>query len=239
MDARLTLSIIPQPDDFTCGPTCLHAVYNYYGDAIPLEQVIRETPRLENGGTLAVMLATHALRRGYRAKIYTYNLQVFDPTWFDQGVPALRAKLAAQAAFKTGHHLHAATAAFLEFLDAGGSVRFEDLTAGLIRRYLNRSRPILVGLSATYLYRTSREFGPKDEYDDTRGEPCGHFVVLCGYDRENRSVLIADPMHPNPVSPSLHYEVNIDRLVCAILLGVLTYDANLLILEPGNQQEPH
>jgi hypothetical protein len=25
---------------------------------------------------------------------------------------------------------------------------------------------------------------------------------------------------------------NLDRLICAILIGVLTYDANLLILEP-------
>ena len=34
--------------------------------------------------TLAVLLGCHALRRGYEATIYTFNLQVFDPTWFEE-----------------------------------------------------------------------------------------------------------------------------------------------------------
>ena len=71
-----------QPDDVTCGPTCLQALYNYYGDGIPLKEVIQEVKQLKLGGTLAVMLGNHALKRGYKARIYTYNLTVFDPTWF-------------------------------------------------------------------------------------------------------------------------------------------------------------
>jgi hypothetical protein len=65
-----------------------------------------------------------------------------------------------------------------------------------------------------------------------RGIPTGHFVVLSGYDRENRLVQISDPLLPNPVSSTHQYEVNTDRLICAILLGIVTYDANLLIIEP-------
>lgn len=56
-----------QPDDYTCGPTCLHAVYNYYNDDIQLEDVISQVDRLEDGGTLGVMLANHALQRIVRA----------------------------------------------------------------------------------------------------------------------------------------------------------------------------
>lgn len=237
-EQRLQLGIMPQPDDFTCGPTCLHAVYRYFGDSIPLEQVIAETPRLENGGTLAVNLACHALRRGYRCIIYTYNLQLFDPTWFTPPGTDIRAKLIRQSQGKRGPSFQAATTAFLEYLDRGGEIRFEDLTTGLLRKYLNRSVPILTGLSATYLYRCAREFGPDDIDDDIRGLPSGHFVVLCGYNKEERTVLLADPLHPNPVSEGQHYEVNIDRLVCAILLGVLTYDANLLIVYPGGGISP-
>ncbi len=81
----LHVDILPQPDDTTCGPTCLHAAYRYYGDIISLTQVIREVRKLKGGGTLAVFLACHALKRGYQAKIYTYNLHVFDPTWFIEG----------------------------------------------------------------------------------------------------------------------------------------------------------
>src|SRR5262249_1472255 len=35
---RLQLDILPQPDDFTCGPTCLHAIYRYLGDEVPLDK---------------------------------------------------------------------------------------------------------------------------------------------------------------------------------------------------------
>ena len=86
-----------QPDDETCGPTCLHAVYQYFGDELPLDDVTAEVPRLVRGGTLAVSLANHALRRGYRALIYTYNLSVFDPTWFGRRTPDLIERLRAQA----------------------------------------------------------------------------------------------------------------------------------------------
>ena len=92
--------------------------------------------------------------------------------------------------------------------------------------------PVLTGLSATYLHRTAREYGPTCEPDSVRGEPTGHFVVLCGYNKETREVLVADPLETNPVSGGNRYVVSIDRVICAILLGILTYDANLLIIEP-------
>lgn len=65
MRSPLHLEILPQPDDTTCGPTCLHAVYSYFGDALDLSTVIGEVQTLEEGGTLAVLLGLHALRRGY------------------------------------------------------------------------------------------------------------------------------------------------------------------------------
>jgi len=236
VETRLTVDILPQPDDNTCGATCLHSVYRYYGDELPLEQVIAEVSHLEEGGTLDVLLACHALRRGYQAKIFTYNLNIFDPTWFmpatDEG-PDIRERMREQMAFRPDHKLAVATEAYLEFLARGGQLRFEDLTAALIRKYLNRGIPVLTGLSSTYLYRSAREFGPHDEPDDVRGIPSGHFVVLCGYDNKERQVLVADPLQSNPVSGSNQYLVSIDRVICAILLGIVTYDANLLIIEPS------
>lgn len=232
MGSRLPFQILPQPNNSTCGPTCLHAVYQYYGETIGLDQVVREVPMLREGGTLAVFLACHALRRGYGATIYTYNLQVFDPTWFAAPDVNLPAKLRAQLEHKRDPKLSMATLGYLEYLEAGGRIRLEDLTPRLIRKYLTRGRPILTGLSATYLYRTAREYGPYDEDDDVRGQPMGHFVVLCGYDRQTRQVLVADPLHPNPLADTHIYSVGIERALGAILLGAMTYDANLLMLEP-------
>lgn len=238
METKLRVDILPQPDDFTCGPTCLHALYRYFGETLPLERVIAEVPMLEGGGTLDVLLANHALARGYSARVYTYNVQMFDPTWFNGRRNDLAQRLRLQMEHKDSQRLRVATEAYLLFLERGGELRFEELTSALIRKYLSREVPILTGLSATYLYGTAREYGPEGRPDDVRGRPAGHFVVLCGYDRETREVLVADPLHTNPLSRTNQYMVGIERVICAILLGILTYDANLLIIEPRDTRKP-
>ena len=40
MDHKLKFSIEKQPNDITCGPTCLQAVYRYFGNYIPVSQII-------------------------------------------------------------------------------------------------------------------------------------------------------------------------------------------------------
>ena len=236
MDSQFRIDILSQPDDTTCGPTCLQAVYQYYEDPLALQRVISEVESLDHGGTLAVSLGAHALKRGYSARIYTNNLKVFDPTWFKPGSGDLGTKLLAQEAVKKDPKLQTASRSYREFLQLGGQIRYLDLTAGLIRRYLKKSIPILTGLSATYLYNCAREIGTQSgsQYDDIQGEPVGHFVVLCGYDSRTREVQIADPLHSNPLSNRQLYAVTIERLISSILLGIVTHDANLLIITPRN-----
>ncbi len=241
----LRLDILPQPNDTTCGPTCLHAVYRYLDHQISLEQVIQEVGQLEQGGTLAVFLGSHALRQGYDVTLYTYDLQVFDPTWFrpDREV-RLDERLKAQSEIKNRPRLRTATDAYVEFLHLGGKLRMEVLTIDLIRRYLKRGIPVLTGLSATFLYGEMREYCPENPppgkttlADDVRGYPAGHFVVLCGYDPERRTVLVADPLEANPFAKDRQYAVDIDRVFSAIMLGIVTYDANLLIVRPKNHNK--
>jgi hypothetical protein len=78
-----------------------------------------------------------------------------------------------------------------------------------------------------------REVPETNADDDLRGEPAGHFVVLCGYDKARRLVQVADPYQKNPLGDHLYYTVDIYRLMGAVLLGCLTYDANLLVIEKG------
>ncbi len=243
-----TLPVIvhPQPDVYSCGPTALHAVYRYYGEALKLEQVLAEATRLEDGGTLAVLLGSHALRRGYSAILYSFNLTLLDPTWFSDGRPAVdvAAKLRAQGSVKRDKKRRAASQAYAEFLQLGGDLRMEDITSELIESYFANGRPILAGVSATYLYGCARELDNGD-YDDLRGEPSGHFVVLTGC--RGSEVQLADPWHPDvsdvrksivPLSEDStgrYYWVPMRRLLNAVLLGVLTYDGNLLVIEPGKK----
>ncbi len=100
MNKPFHLEILPQPDETTCGPTCLHALYTFYNDTLKLANVIEETATLEEGGTLAAYLAIHAMRRGYACTMYTYNLRVFDPTWFDGSPDEMIEKLEARLDYK-------------------------------------------------------------------------------------------------------------------------------------------
>ncbi len=57
-------------------------------------------------------------------------------------------------------------------------------------------------------------------------------MVLYGYDPATREVLVADPLGDNPRYGGHYYRVRLTRLLGAILLGIVTYDANLLVVRP-------
>jgi hypothetical protein len=228
--------MLPQPDDVTCGPTCLQAVYRHLGHPLDLEQIIAEVRGLPEGGTLAVYLGNHALKRGLKARLYSYHLKIFDPSWRGLAPGELAAKLEAQLAYKHGKKFETASRAYIRFLELGGEIALDDLTSKVFDAPFNAGLPILTGLSATYLYDSRREYTNRHNravYDDLRGEPTGHFVVLCG--RERGKVRVADPYIGNPLADDSHYyDVRVNRLIRAILLGVMTYDANLLVISDGD-----
>lgn len=234
----IDLEISTQPDDESCGPTSLHAIYKFYGLDIPLDDVIQSVDRSLSGGTLSPMLGKHALQHGFKTRIYIYNLNLFDPTWFHEGHvdnQFLIERLTTQMEYKNNPFITKETLAYIEYLKLDGKISMSSLNVDLLKKYFKRGIPILTALSATYLYRSSREyFTPegKSVYDDIRGTPCGHFVVLCGYDQKKRLIVIADPHGKNPLFHNNYYKVSINRLINSIMLGVLTYDANLLIIEP-------
>jgi len=235
---RLPVSILPQPDETTCGPTCLHAVFRYWGEDEPLQTTIGRGERLEHGGTFAVFLACDALRKGYSATIYTYNITVFDPTWFGDDTD-LAERLARQREAKAHDaRLVHATNGYLSFLRLGGRLRFVDLSLELIQGILRRRLPIITGLSSTYLYRSAREHGVDAVADDVAGVPAGHFVVLAGFNAERGSLLVLDPYHTTPYGPSHAYWVAADRVIGSILLGIVTHDANLLVVHPRPVNPP-
>lgn len=235
-NTKINLTIQAQPTDTSCGPTCLQSVYRYYGIEMDIHQIIKEVPALEEGGTLAVLLACHALKKNFKAKIYTFNLTIFDPSWF-YPVPLsneeLMEKLEKQAQYKTSKKLRLATAAYIKFLKLGGQLRMKELNNQLLTQPLKQGIPILTGLSSTYLYHSRREIFREGSqwYDDIRGTPEGHFVILEHYESEDRTVTVVDPYQNNPYSKQLKYNISLDRIINSILLGVLTYDANFLTLE--------
>jgi hypothetical protein len=178
------------------------------------------------------MLGNHALKRGYKAHIYTYNLNVFDPSWFSLSQNKMIDNLKKQMRYKfRSKKLLVASKAYIKFIESGGTIQQTELDQHLLKKYLKKSTPVLTGLSATYLYGTQREIPATNKYDSIKGEPVGHFVIINGYEEATNTIYLADPMNPNPLQ-SQYYSVSFDRLINSIMLGIVTYDANLLVIEP-------
>lgn len=228
---KLKIPLKRQPDDVTCGPTCLQSIYGFFHDGISLESVIEEVSMLEEGGTFASKLGTHALKRGYQAEIWSFNVHIFDPSWFDLESKSMITKLKQQKVAKKNKKLRFASDGYLDFLHYGGKLHFEDLTANLLVSLIQDGTPAIAGLSSTYLYRSIREDPRTNKDDDVTGRPAGHFVLVTGIDLDARTAQITDPYFPNKISQIQTYTVPLSRLICAILLGVMTYDANLLVIK--------
>lgn len=230
---RLPLDLAPQPTDTACGPTCLHGIYRYYGLHVPVSQLIAEIPSLHTGGTLAVYLAIDALKRGFNVVLHTFNLNVFDPTWLNLSQKAMVAEMArAVKTRKDKPKTREALKAYRQFIELGGKIKMKDLSSRVLRRYLDRDMPVLTGLCATYLYQSSRENPETGADDPLNGAPAGHFVVVTGYDKLRKRAWVADPYPGNPYASHGAYDIPLERLITAILLGVFTYDGNLLIVTP-------
>jgi ABC-type bacteriocin/lantibiotic exporter with double-glycine peptidase domain len=123
--SMIEIVIQVQPDDETCGPTSLHAIYKYYGLNISLNDIIQTVERSISGGTLSPMLGKHALQQGFQTKIYIYNLNIFDPTWFEQNQEDnefLIKKLRAQMKFKKDQYIAKESLAYIDYLKHGGTI---------------------------------------------------------------------------------------------------------------------
>ena len=230
----MNVKILPQPDDVTCGPTSLHAIYHHYGYQISLHRLISEIEMLEGGGTLGVFLGLDALKRGFDATIHSVNLEIFDPTWVNLSMQALADKLRQEYAAKHRAKLRVAIKAYLRFIELGGIVSLKDFKPGLFDRYFKKNVPLIAGVSTTFLYQSKREYTNSDNmsvFDDIHGDPMGHFVVVYG-ENEEKKFLIADPDCTNPIAHDHYYAVERNRLVHSILLGILTYDSLILAVQP-------
>lgn len=238
---ELTVQRFLQPDDTTCGPTCLRKVYDFYGLNVDMDEVVDAIERNEDGGTLAVFLGMAAIRRGLRARIYSYDLQIFDPTWTQLPRAELVKKIRSRSPYLTDAKRRGAAVAYVRYLEKGGELAFDELTPALLKSIIDRGHPVLAGLSATYLYGFARERW--DEIngrlidDDIAGDPTGHFIVVSGYDQWGSRLTVLDPSEHVPATDDGRLVVSAERLINSILLGDVTYDAVLLELWPAEEEE--
>ncbi len=238
-DLDLRVQRLTQPDDVTCGPTCLSSVLRFLGHPeATLDEVIARTPRNADGGTLGPHLGRAALRFGMQARVWSFAVQVFDPSWRRLSRPELLDRLRRRIDHLPEGRLRRTHLAYLEFLEEGGEVRLTELRRRDLVAALNRGHPLIVGLSVTWLYQHPREMPEDNQPDDIRGSPVGHFVVVTGYLARGKRFLVSDPWPSPPFEGDRHYPVSDRRLLQAILLGDVTNDAVVVEIQPPEAKRP-
>lgn len=229
-----------QPDDVSCGPTCVAQVLAAYGELRPISELIGLVRRNPDGGTLAVHLGQLALDLGYRARLYPFGLRVFDPTWWELDGDELVQRLTARRARLADPFEQEVVGAWIRFVESGGQVHFREPSAALLVSILAHGRPIICGLNATWLYREAREDPWTNQPDDIGGAQVGHFVTLVGYTGGGLHIHVNDPSESAPFAAggdhgdlrNGRYPLPADRLIHAILLADWTRDAMLLEIWP-------
>ena len=56
--------------------------------------------------------------------------------------------------------------------------------------------------------------------------------MLYNFIKDSDEISVADPYKENPFSGNNKYLVGSQRLINSILLGIVTYDANIIIIQP-------
>lgn len=216
-----TIEMLPQPDDTSCGPTALHAIYKYYGLDIPLNTVISELEGYSTlEGTYDAMIGVDALKRGFQVNIFVYNLRIFDPSWkYDESITE---KLYTMKARLSDPRLIKSVEWFIRFSEMGGHIV---ISSPLINA-LTAEHPVICGLSATHLYNCRRENPITNEYDEF-GSPVGHYVVTDAHFGDT-SVPIYDPYGDRSRIRKIEYIMPINAVIESIMLGTLTYDGSVI-----------
>jgi hypothetical protein len=220
---------LAQQDEVSCGAACLAQVLHYYGIEASQTELAERIRRTEEGGTLAVFIGLLAQDLGLRVRLHPLGLRHFDPTWWNLSRRAILQKLTARGeALGMSEELEG----WITLLERGGKVGFGPLERQRLVRILARHRPVIAGLSATWLYRETRHDPSTNQPDDVAGQPVGHFVVVTGYERRGRRFLINDPYPDIPLGAEGVYTLPARRLITAILMGDATRDAVLLEIWP-------
>lgn len=207
-----------------CGPNALAQLMSYYGEEVEPMELVRQTRMMKDFGTWDADLGKTAMAYGYRPTITTLNINTFNPRWYKLKKAALIKKLSEREKKVKGKLKKMNTRAFADHLKAGGKLAFKPISRELLYEKL-LLRPVLVGLSSTYLYKTFPEKNIGGDFYN------GHFVTLDGYDPKSDKFSVVDPWHKIPFSKNGRYKVKSDELIAAIYLGEATYDCTVLELD--------
>lgn len=185
------------------------------------------------------LVATLALKKGFKSKIYTRSTQVFDPSWFSFSKERLIKKLEnyqknislilnsnkkVYNEFYFWRHpryeISEITAA-INFLKNGGEIVFHKIEDSVIKKYIDKKIPVFFVHNSTLLHNNKRK-GENGIGDDFLGHHWGHVSLIIGYN--NNNYFIADP---NELLKNKHYYSKNKE---DVLESIIRFDQNIYVI---------
>ncbi|MBN1900523.1 hypothetical protein JW926_04265 [Candidatus Sumerlaeota bacterium] len=221
------LDIAPeiQPDDISCGLSCLKMVLDYYDQEQDMQALSEICPPLYDIGLFDSQLGKTAIDLGFDVTIYTYNYRIFHPIWNRLHLSDLIGKLVIKQACAMTPHQALSARHYIEYLQKGGELLFYPLSKELILAHLDQEIPVIAALDMSFLYDCVAFYDEFSEYRAT------HFVIIHGYDPKRNVFHVCDPWHSIPIPhENGRYAVDADRVINAIFLGQDRNDSSLIVI---------
>lgn len=203
-------------------------IYSYFGIKVPLEKLLDDLKIDKYTGTFTAQLGLHAKNSGLQTLILCSNPYYVSPAWSKLDNQTIYKKIGGWLAFELQgknkirkNKFKKGTRFILAYIKNGGKIKIIDLTTRLIDGYLDQGYLMTGAIEESWLWE-KRKIPKTAEFDDIKGIPQGHFVVLYGHDAEN--YFVSDPYPTGLEGKNGLYKVKKDKF----LVSCLFWEATLL-----------
>ncbi len=198
-----------------CGPVSTYNIHKYFGTKITLPEILKDLGVTLKSLTFPSQLANHLRRQSYIVEVLTSCSYVVSPQWMGKPSSSIIDQLTKWCGYnKKSTWLKGATL-LLEYMKDGGKVTVLNLTTKVLDDYLDQGYVILACLEESWLWG-KRKIADKNIFDDVKGNPRGHFVVL--YDKNDHDYRVSDPYPTGLPGREGTYTVSKDTVLTSILL---------------------
>ena len=199
----------------TCGPVCLLNIYKEIGIETDLKTILKELKINDKTTTYPAQLGTHLLSKGLNPILINSTPQTVSPSWENLSEKDVTAKLEQWIKINKKNKWLKSVKWLISYLKKGGKLKIADLTTSLIDRYLNEGYKVICCLEESWIWG-ERKIEEKAVFDDIKGSPRGHFIIL--YSHTGNEYLVSDPFPTGMKNKEGLYKLNKDKLLVATLV---------------------
>lgn len=198
-----------------CGPISVYTIHQFFGTTITTAEILKDLGVSTKTSTFPSQLAQHLRSFPYDVQLLTSCSYLVSPHWIGKSSLFIAEELQQWLV----HHKRSPWrkgAQFLrDYLASGGMIKIINLTTHILDEYLEGGYLILACLEESWLWGRRKIVG-KAFFDDVKGSPRGHFVVL--FDGNDHEYAISDPFPTGLPGRSGNYFVSKDTVMISILL---------------------